>query len=354
MTINETKRNETADLLKGLAVLFMIQVHIMEQFASHDVYNSIIGRLSLFVGGPPCAPVFLTVMGYFLLSKPKPLWYYLKRGGILFAGGILLNILRTLHLFIYILGDKVVYNPAFYIFGVDILSLAGLSIIIIGVMQLVFKKNYIAYLISAIFITLITPILPMFGSDNSVLQYTNAFLWGNYQWSYFSLFPWFAYVLIGVAYHLFTDKYPTIVDFNNRKLYLFLIPVFIILLATFNYGINTSYDLFGNLGYYNHSIKFFVWVVLFLFVYVDFIKFVDKYLGNNFIFKFIKWTGKNVTAIYVVQWIIIGNIATVLYKTQSIYQNIAWFVAITTFTSLIVLSWVKINAHIKLKDEDII
>ena len=27
-------RNQTADVLKGLAVIFMIQVHIMEQFAS--------------------------------------------------------------------------------------------------------------------------------------------------------------------------------------------------------------------------------------------------------------------------------------------------------------------------------
>ena len=354
MTINETKRNQTADLLKGLAVLFMIQVHIMEQFTSYDVYNSIIGKLSLFVGGPPCAPVFLVVMGYFLLSKPKPFWYYLKRGGILFAGGILLNIIRTLHLFIYILGDKVVYNPAFFIFGVDILSLAGLSIIFIGIMLLVFKSNYIAYLITAIFISYITPFLPMFGSDNSVLQYVNAFLWGNYQWSYFSLFPWLAYILIGVAYRLFTIKYPTIVDFNYRKLYLFLIPILIILLATLNYGINTSYDLFGFKGYYNHGIKFFVWVILFLFLYIVFIKFIDKYWGNNFILKFIKWNGKNVTAIYVVQWILIGNIATVIYKTQSIYQNIAWFVTITTVTCLLVLAWIKTIEYFKQKNEVII
>jgi len=232
--------------------------------------------------------------------------------------------------------------------------LAGLSIIIIGFMILVFKKNYIAYLILALLIPIITPFLPMFGSDNSVLQYVNAFLWGNYQWSYFSLFPWLAYVLIGVAYRLFTDKYPNVVDFNNRKLYLFFIPILIILLATFKYSINTSYDLFGLLGYYNHGIKFFVWVILFLFVYIVFIKFIDKYWGNNFILMFIKWNGKNVTAIYVIQWIIIGNIATVIYKTQSIYQNIAWFVTITTVTCLIVLALLKAIEYFKQKNEIII
>ena len=51
-----TKRNQTADLLKGLAVIFMIQVHIMELFAKQEIYDGIAGKISLFFGGPPmCA-----------------------------------------------------------------------------------------------------------------------------------------------------------------------------------------------------------------------------------------------------------------------------------------------------------
>ncbi|MEI7897648.1 MAG: heparan-alpha-glucosaminide N-acetyltransferase domain-containing protein [bacterium] len=66
---NRINGNGTADLLKGIAVLFMIQVHIMEQFASPDTCNSLIGKISMFLGGPPCAPVFLAVMGYFLVFQ---------------------------------------------------------------------------------------------------------------------------------------------------------------------------------------------------------------------------------------------------------------------------------------------
>ena len=32
-------------------------------------------------------------------------------------------------------------------------------------------------------------------------------------------------------------------------------------------------------------------------------------------FKYITWLGKNVTLIYVIQWIIVGNIGTAIYKT---------------------------------------
>ena len=76
---NRVYRDGTADLLKGFAVLFMIQVHIMEQFATPDIFNSSIGKISMFLGGPPCAPVFMAVMGYFLAKSSRPFIYFLKR-----------------------------------------------------------------------------------------------------------------------------------------------------------------------------------------------------------------------------------------------------------------------------------
>jgi surface polysaccharide O-acyltransferase-like enzyme len=66
-------RNRTADLLKGLAVIFMIQVHLLELFATQDIYVSWIGKISLFLGGPPAAPVFMVVMGYYFASSKRTL-----------------------------------------------------------------------------------------------------------------------------------------------------------------------------------------------------------------------------------------------------------------------------------------
>ena len=64
-------RSFTADLLKGMAVLAMIQVHLMELFARQEVYDSLTGKISLFLGGIPAAPVFMAVMGYFLFLQVR-------------------------------------------------------------------------------------------------------------------------------------------------------------------------------------------------------------------------------------------------------------------------------------------
>ena len=356
MTLTTNKRNETADLLKGIAVFFMIQVHIMEQFTNNNVYNSAVGKISLFLGGPICAPIFLAVMGYFLVSESRSFWYYLKRGVILIIGGLLLNIFRSFHLLLYIIGEEVTYKSSFFIFGVDIFLLAGLSIIIIGILRLIFKKNYIIYFILALIIPVITPILPVFGiNNNTSLQYVNAFLWGNYEWSYFPLFPWSAYVIIGYAYRLLTNKHKEFANIEKPGYYIALVPIIIVLSATIKYGVNTAHDdLHGYLGYYHHGISYFVWVVLFLSIYLIIIKFVEKYTLNSFIVKFIRWAGRNVTAVYVIQWLIIGNIATIIYKTQNIYQNIMWFVVITTVTCLITWAWTKIIDCRNKKEESII
>ena len=41
-------RTQLADLLKGIAVVLMIQVHIIEKFAVVSIYESNVGKLLLF------------------------------------------------------------------------------------------------------------------------------------------------------------------------------------------------------------------------------------------------------------------------------------------------------------------
>ena len=64
-------RTQTADLLKGIAVILMIQVHIIELFANHTIFNSDYGKLLLFLGGPLVAPIFSILFGYFIASSKK-------------------------------------------------------------------------------------------------------------------------------------------------------------------------------------------------------------------------------------------------------------------------------------------
>lgn len=50
--------------------------------------------------------------------------------------------------------------------------------------------------------------------------------------------------------------------------------------------------------------------------------------------RFIRWMGVNVTFLYVIQWLIIGNLAPAIYKTQNLFQSIGWLVVVTSITAL--------------------
>jgi hypothetical protein len=74
-------RMETAHLMKGCACLLMIQVHVLELFIQPAPFRgSLMGTMGMFLGGPPVAPVFLAVMGWFLGKSKKSALQLCLRG----------------------------------------------------------------------------------------------------------------------------------------------------------------------------------------------------------------------------------------------------------------------------------
>lgn len=346
-TLQNKKRNQTADLLKGLAVIFMIQVHIMEQFATPGINNSIIGKISLFLGGPPCAPVFMAVMGYFLSSSEKPFSYYLKRGAILFAGGILLNIARSANLLHYIFLGQSTADPFFYIFGVDILPLAGISIIIIGLLQLVFKKKYLLYFILAVIMASAGTLPGTAGTTTDFMSCLNAFFWGNFEWSYFPLFPWCAYILLGFAFRLLFENENFFSRYSSSHSLVLSIPLMVASGLTVGYAAGIAHDLKSSEGYYHHGLLFFAWMVMFISGYIMLVHLVEENSGKHIVTRLMKWIGKNVTIIYIMQWIIIGNITTEIFQTQEKTALVFWFLGITAATCVLAYLWEHLNFSLK-------
>ena len=332
--LNRAKRDGTADLLKGLAVLFMIQVHLMEQFVSRDTFNSIIGKTSMFLGGPPCAPVFLAVMGYFLAFSEKPFSYFLKRGILLFFGGILLNAARSANLLIHIMCGEVHLDPWFFIMGADILTLAGLSLVLTGCTRMIFKNNASFYALTALVVAAISPWLNRFSLGEKIPGHIIAFLWGTADWSYFPIFPWFAYVLVGFAFRLFVIKSTFVNKIKIQDHFIYFVPLWIGIIITIPYASAFTYNLDGPGGYYHHGILFFCWVILFLLSYLVLVNLMEATSGDKMVAGMIKWIGQKVTTLYVIQWLIIGNLATWLYRSQDLFQFLVWFVVVTAATLL--------------------
>ncbi len=329
------------DGVKGLAVLFMIQVHLMEVFAKEEILKSDLGSFSLFFGGIPAAPVFMVIMGYFLAFGTKNSIDMSKRGIKLFMGGILLNIGLNAHLLFNIFIKNWDVNPWNFIFGVDILPLAGLSIISIALFQKIAKNRYWAYYALAIAISMLSQLFNPQQFESNYLRYILAFFVGGTSWSYFPLIPWLAYPLLGYGFKLMADTV-SIKNFDKSiwsKIIFIIIGLLLIITASFGIKISTNLT-----QYYHHNILFFLWSTTFTSIWIYILFQLNKLAKNSLFFKYLKFIGKNVTIVYVFQWLIIGNIGTSLYKTQNIWEWSFWFFITVLTSSILTYLWIKYKA----------
>ncbi|MDY0105010.1 MAG: heparan-alpha-glucosaminide N-acetyltransferase domain-containing protein [Lentimicrobium sp.] len=324
------------DLLKGLAVLFMVQVHITELFATERFYLSIPGKISLFLGGVPAAPLFMVLMGFFIGFRTLKTGPIMFRGLKLIAGGFLLNFGINFHLFYRIFTGKIDLNPLPYFFGVDILFLAGLSLMVLAIIKWLFREQYIYSLILAVVIPALSLFLPVYHGDSMTLNYFLPYLYSDAWWSYFPLIPWLAYPLLGFGVGIIIKKYPDIIKRRVTDPNIFLLIVLLVLLFL-HYGFRISSNL---AAYYHHGLSFFAWAAVFLLFLVLSAHYYLKAIKKQYpVIHFIAWIGKNVTVFYVFQWLIIGNVATAIYQTQPTTSLPLWFLGITLITALLVKGW---------------
>lgn len=333
MSVNT--RQETADLAKGMAVLFMIQVHLTELFATPELFASDFGRISLFLGGPPVAPLFMAVLGYFLAASRRSVPQLLWRGMIVLGVAFALNLGLNFHLLIRIATGRFALNPLEYVLGVDILFLAALAILILAVLRPIFRASALWPLIMAIVIAGVTPLVNEGAAASTWSPYLLAFAGGDARWSYFPLFPWLAYPLLGWAFFHWRQS-RTSPDRWPRGVRQGVFALSGIVVATFiGYGVEIAAEL---PAYYHHGLLYFCWVTVFLVFWIMVLGAVNRLAGQSLPVRYVKWLGEHVTVVYVLQWLAIGNLATWLYRTQSLAEVGGWLAAILTFVSLATLA----------------
>lgn len=176
-------------------------------------------------------------------------------------------------------------------------------------------------------------------------NYIFPFIGGTWSWSYFPLFPWLAYPLAGFSFFHFEQKLKAFV--NRQRIFTGIILTTI--LAFVLYFAKQGYATTINLpAYYHHTFWFSMWAFGVVILWSVFWQFILNKFPQTHLTEFFMWLGKNITFFYVVQWLIIGNIATAIYQTQTLTSFPFWFAGI--FAATVLITWLVeriVKKHIK-------
>jgi uncharacterized membrane protein len=332
------------DLARGLAVFFMIAVHTLEVFASPEVKNSVFGQIIEFLGGPPAAPVFMTLMGFsFIYSRKSELKPRLIRGFKIFLAGYLLNILRGVIPFAlsnYLQMAVVEKLPleklnAHTIFTiVDILQFAGIACMIMALIQ-EFKINRYIILFVAFLISMLSPFLWGLSVNVPFVDQVLELFWGDQpiEFSFienkiaFPVFPWLSFPLLGM---FLGDSMKNSKDQGMTFKYFGITGTLVLL-----FGVVISYS---NIDYhfndYYHSrqggmLSMSGFVILWMYI-VNIV--IDMFAMNRLFELLFKWS-KGVTNIYFAQWIFIIWSIGLFGINESSYATVVLLILIFTFVS---------------------
>ena len=194
------------DVARGVAVLGMILIHVHRHWADPGPWPVALTTVISVLGGPFAAPVFMLLMGASVAwSGRTTLRLMAGRGLLLLAGGLALNLGRGTIPFL--LGQAAgvigpggvgIFTPWSLLVTVDVLQLAGMSLLVVAVLRPVVRHDA-GWIALAVLVAVAAPFLRDLRTGVLPLDGLLGLLWATGPSVYYPLFPWGAFPLLGVA-----------------------------------------------------------------------------------------------------------------------------------------------------------
>lgn len=316
------------DHVRGLAVIFMIISHVALMFGSGEAAATPIGRfMNDFCGTAPAAPVFMLLMGVFMIFPgEKSAGRLFCRGLKLFGLGLLLNVVRMVIPFFLLsifapeefermytmlqVSRTEVYWRIFY--NVDILGFAGVACMIIAVLSLILKKSWQWVLAGAVTITA-APYLWGCGEKFGAFFYLLQPLWGR-QFAEgvptdtaFPVFPWLIFPILGLIIGRFLKDGRKEAQLTALLVRISLLTGAAGVLLVWKYGMGQ----FGD--YYRMYPGGTLLVVTFAALWTALFTWLSRFGRLRATFDHLGFWSRHITLIYFVQWFIFGFSILLLY-----------------------------------------
>lgn len=340
----KTMRIKSLDLARGLAVFFMILVHVLETYGLDSVYDTTIGKAVEFFGGAPAAPVFMFVMGFFLVfPKEKEFKTNLVRGLKIMALGYLLSFMRyNLPEALGITSYPYEFDLFSFVWEVDILPFAGFAIILLALIRrfLPWPRTWI---LLAALIGASSPLLWGIGSEIPAVDWLLGLLWGTYEEVYFPVFPWLVFPLLGMAFRYFCET-----EHGKLKINVKLTLIAVVILAA-GIAITLTNVTFHYGDYYRSGPGAILWMSGFVLIWIYLCELVVEKIPDNRLFDLIYYWSKHVTVIYFIQWMLIcWGVGLLPFEGLPIWKVLILMVIMVPLTHWVTRGWLALTLRLKI------
>ncbi len=201
------ERVRAFDLAAGLAVFFMILVHVLWHWGARETWTTPIGEAISMAAGPTAAPVFLFLMGASLGAAPRTRVGTLAARGLwLVLLGYVLNFLRgvipaNLGLATGVITAEQVdpYTTWWLATTVDLHHVVGLSLVVIALLRARVQPGFL-WLALAGALVFVAPWVRTITFGTPVLDAPLTPFLGAAPNVYYAVVPWLAYPLVGAVF----------------------------------------------------------------------------------------------------------------------------------------------------------
>ena len=330
------KRIKSLDLARGFTVLLIAPIHCMLLYSKPEVYSTLLGQLFAFIAEGPGAPLFMVLMGIsFALKEKHRFSNVAKKAALLLLAGYGLNLIKFV--IPYIGGwmpsglqhDLQVQSTGgvWTLLGLgDILQFAGPALLILyGVTRFRFYACIAGAL--AISIAWMSPLVWDSRSASPLLNYLLQLATGQPPRIFFPFFPWAVYPLVGLAIGCVLKREgPSCFSICGQWGIVLLAISMIFDWLYPNMPPTTFYrtypvDTVCHIGIV--LLALYAWDLLY------------RYVRPNLFFRVLTYSSKNITQIYLIQWVLIG-----LFLPFVGYQTLGLTVTVLLIVSLMALVYI--------------
>jgi uncharacterized membrane protein len=305
------ERVRAFDLARGLAIVFMIGVHVLWHWGAPETWTTPIGQVISFLGGPTAAPVFMFLMGASLAFSSRSSFSSLAvRGLWLLWLGYLLNFLRgVLPAYLglstgVVTADQIApFTLPWLATTVDVHHMAGLSLIAIAALRMAARPSWV-WLALAAAVVVAGPVLRGLEFGTPVLDGPLTPVLGGAPNVYYAVVPWIGFPLCGAVFGTFVARASAGAGRTRIFRLAALLGLALCAAGVALFAVNPpSFDV-GT--YWRMPPSYFVGITGLVLVWLWACDVVVRHVRANRVFAFLYGWSASVIAIYFTHWLVVG------------------------------------------------